>query len=312
MSKLDELLQELCPDGVEYLPIKKCIEKIGKIKWTDEGADTYQYIDLSSVDRDTHLIGDTITINKDNAPSRAQQMVASGDILLGATRPMLKRFCMVNEEYNGQICSTGFCVLRAKETIILKRWLYHQISSSKFFEHVEKFEKGASYPAISDADVKAFVIPVPPLEVQREIVRVLDSFTLLTAELTAELTARKKQYEFYRDTLLSKDKSVSLKTIETVCKVSAGGDAPKDAMSKEKTDEYRIPIISNGVGENALYGYTNVAKINEPAVTVAARGTIGYAEYRYYPYVPIIRLFSLIPLDNEEFETKYLYYCFQY
>ena len=52
------------------------------------------------------------------------------------------------------------------------------------------------------------LIPVPPLEVQREIVRVLDSFTLLTAELTAELTARKKQYEFYRDKLLSHDGTI--------------------------------------------------------------------------------------------------------
>lgn len=53
--------------------------------------------------------------------------------------------------------------------------------------------------------LQSFNVPVPPLEVQREIVRILDSFTLLTAELTAELTARKKQYEYYRDTLLTFD-----------------------------------------------------------------------------------------------------------
>ena len=68
----------------------------------------------------------------------------------------------------------------------------------------------------------------------------------------------------------------------------AGDDAPKDNMSKEKTEEYMVPIISNGIGENALYGYTNTAKICTPAVTVAARGTIGYAAYRDYPFFPII------------------------
>lgn len=82
-------------------------------------------------------------------------------------------------------------------------------------------------------------------------------------------------------------------------------------MSKEKTEEYTIPIISNGIGDNAIYGYTNEAKIMEPAVTVAARGTIGYAEYRDYPYVPIIRLLSLIPKNGNELNTKYLYYCLQ-
>ena len=82
-------------------------------------------------------------------------------------------------------------------------------------------------------------------------------------------------------------------------------------MSKEKTKSYTIPIISNGIGENALYGYTDTAKITIPAVTVAARGTIGYAEYRDYPYFPIIRLLSVVPIDTEYLNTKYLYYCLQ-
>ena len=63
--------------------------------------------------------------------------------------------------------------------------------------------------------------------------------------------------------------------------------------------------------EKMLYGYTNKAKITESAVTLAARGTIGYAEYRDYPYVPIIRLISLIPNNKKELNTKYLYYCLQ-
>lgn len=82
-------------------------------------------------------------------------------------------------------------------------------------------------------------------------------------------------------------------------------------MTKEMTEKFSIPIISNGIGENALYGYTNIAKINTPAVTIAARGTIGYAEYRDYPYFPIIRLLSAIPKDTSVVDTKYLYYCLQ-
>ena len=200
MSKLDELIKELCPDGVEYKAIKDCVLKIRNIKWKNaDESETYSYIDLTSVNRDKSGIDKTISINRKNAPSRAQQIVKKQDILLGTTRPMLKRFCIVPAIYDNQICSTGFCVLRANPEMVLPQYLYHHITSSKFFNYVEKNQKGASYPSISDDRVKAFRIPVPPMEVQREIVKILDNFT----ELTAELTARKKQYEYYRNRLLT-------------------------------------------------------------------------------------------------------------
>ena len=202
MSRLRELMAELCPDGVEYQPIKDCVESVEKIQWklTDE---TYRYIDLSSVDCDDHMIGETIEISGDNAPSRAQQIVKAGDILLGTTRPMLKRYCQIPLEYDSQICSTGFCVLRADNAKVLTRWLYHMISTTAFFDYVDRTQHGSSYPTISDKEVKVYEIPVPPLPIQNEIVKLLDNFTELTAELTAELLLRKKQYNFYRDALLT-------------------------------------------------------------------------------------------------------------
>lgn len=101
---------------------------------------------------------------------------------------------------------------------------------------------------------------------------------------------------------------VEFKTLEELCNISSGGDVPKEDFSSDKTDIYNIPIISNGVGKGAFYGYTNIVKISEPAVTVSARGTIGYAEYRDYPYYPIIRLLSVIPNHTNILNTKYLYY----
>ncbi len=93
-----------------------------------------------------------------------------------------------------------------------------------------------------------------------------------------------------------------------VCEIYSGGDAPKENFSRAKTLEYSIPVISNGIGANAIYGYTNKATIDRPAVTISARGTIGYAEYRDYPYYPIVRLLSLISKDILKLDTKYLYY----
>ncbi len=104
---------------------------------------------------------------------------------------------------------------------------------------------------------------------------------------------------------------VEYNTIGECCIVSAGGDVPKNNFSKTYTKQYSIPIISNGIAENSIYGYTDIAKISEPAVTIAARGTIGYAEYRDYPYFPIIRLLSIIPQNTKYLDTKFLYYVLQ-
>ena len=233
MSRLNEMIQELCPDGVEYRPIKDCVESVEKIEWkkTDE---TYRYIDLSSVDREDHIIGETIEIGADDAPSRAQQLVKENDILLGTTRPMLKRYCQIPLEYDNQICSTGFCVLRANNIRVLSRWLYHMISTTAFFDYVDRTQHGSSYPAISDKEVKAYDIPIPPLPIQNEIVKLLDSFTELTAKLTAELVLRKKQYNFYRDSLLNFSQnasSVEWKTLREVSVHICSGGTPTASNS---------------------------------------------------------------------------------
>lgn len=104
---------------------------------------------------------------------------------------------------------------------------------------------------------------------------------------------------------------VEYQFIGKCCDVSAGGDVTKDRFSEISGGEYSIPIISNGIGENSIYGYTDVPKITRPAVTIAARGTIGYPEYRDYPFFPIIRLLSLVPNNPQKLDTKFLYYALQ-
>ena len=98
------------------------------------------------------------------------------------------------------------------------------------------------------------------------------------------------------------------KTLVEECEITAGGDIPKEKISKEKTEIYKVPIISNGIGNNAIYGYTDSPKITQAAITISARGTIGYAEYREYPYYPIVRLLSVFPKDSTSLNTKYLSY----
>jgi len=79
--------------------------------------------------------------------------------------------------------------------------------------------------------------------------------------------------------------------------ITAGGDKPKE-VSSEKTNDFQIPIYSNGIKDNGLYGWAKEAKVFEPSVTVSARGTIGFTAIRNHPFVPIVRLISVTPLEK--------------
>lgn len=204
MSHIDDLIHELCPNGVEFKAVGEVTAKGSNIKWVNAGEAEFQYIDLSSVDLVTRRIGETVSITADNAPSRARQIVQTGDVLFATTRPAQMRWAVIPAEYDGQIASTGYCVLRPDTSVVLTNFLAHILGADTFRQYVEANQVAGNYPSIPDNRVRAYRIPVPPLEVQREIVRVLDQFTQLEAELETELEARRRQYEHYRRTVLDK------------------------------------------------------------------------------------------------------------
>ena len=197
--------------GIKLFDVKReilgnCVLNVKKIKWNDSQESSFNYIDLSSVDRENHSIYNTDLVTMQNAPSRAQQIVHTEDVLFGTTRPLLQRYCIVPNQYDEQICSTGFCVLRANKEKILPKWILYGISTNLFLSHIEKYEKGTSYPAISDKDVKLYEIPLPSLPVQEYIVSILDKFDALINDVSKgipkEIELRQKQYEYYREKLL--------------------------------------------------------------------------------------------------------------
>ncbi|TNR63002.1 restriction endonuclease subunit S [Escherichia coli] len=133
-----------------------------------------------------------------------------GDILLGNIRPYLKKVWMA--ENNGG-CSGDVLAIRILadcKKIISPEYLYYALSSDSFFSYSMQHAKGAKMPRGSKDAILNYQIPIPcpsapekSLAIQSEIVRILDKFTALTAELTAELNMRKKQYNYYRDQLLN-------------------------------------------------------------------------------------------------------------
>ena len=192
---------------VEWKTLDAVSERTSNISWNKIGDDEkFKYIDLSSVDRVSNKITETTSITKSTAPSRAQKIVKSNDIILGTTRPTLKRFTKITDDYNDQICSTGFYVFRTNGEV-LPNYVYHIFSSSDFYKYLEENQSGASYPAISDALVKKYKIPVPSLEIQSRIVQVLDNFDTVCNDLNIglpkEIGLRQKQYEYFREKLLT-------------------------------------------------------------------------------------------------------------
>lgn len=205
MSNMSFIEKLLVGVEVQWKTLKKVTTSTKNIKW-QEVSSTYRYIDLTSVCRKRKSIVGFTEISTKNAPSRAKKLIEENDVIFATTRPTQQRFTLVNHEYSGEIASTGYCILRAKLDEVLPKWILYNISSAEFNHYVEEHQSGAAYPAISDSKVKEFKIPVPPLDIQAEIIRILDSFTELTldltTELTSELTARKKQYYYYRDLMI--------------------------------------------------------------------------------------------------------------
>lgn len=332
MSRLQDLINELCPDGVVYKKLGDCVQKTSNIKWkTTEGS--YFYIDLTSVDRDTHKITEIQTVNETNAPSRAQQIVHKGDVLFATTRPTLKRFCLINDKYDGQVCSTGFCVLRAKENLVIPQWLFHIVSSSEFYYYVEAKQKGASYPAISDKEVKQFEIPVPPLSVQREIVRILDNFTELTAELkeklTKEITARKKQYEYYRDSLFSFElrdmgRFVGTQLGNLIQKLCPDGmeyttfgevvnyEQPSKYIVKstDYNDSFSTPVLT--AGQTFILGYTNeqdgIYNASKESPVIIFDDFTGAFKWVDFPFKVKSSAIKMLTADETKTTLRYIYH----
>ena len=178
MSNLEELIERLCPDGVEYKELSEVLTiRNGKdYKHFGEGnvpvygsGGIMTYIDTAVYEKPSVLI-----------PRKG-----SLDKLYFVQEP----FWTVDTIFYTDI----------NVDIVEPKYIFYYLQK----EHLEKLNKAGGVPSLTQSVLNKVKLPVPPLEVQREIVRILDNFTFLTTELAAELAARQKQYEYYRDLLLT-------------------------------------------------------------------------------------------------------------
>lgn len=133
----------------------------------------FRYVDISAVDRSLKVITSAPEIAGADAPSRARKEIREGDVLVSTVRPNLNAVSMVPANLDGQIASTGFCVLRPDPAVVLGKYLFYFTTTPVFVGILSSKVRGAHYPAVSDADVKDIELPLPPLSEQRRIVEIL-------------------------------------------------------------------------------------------------------------------------------------------
>lgn len=143
------------------------------------------YLDISSIDNVTSQITEPKTYSGANAPSRARQLVRAGDVLFSTVRTYLKNIAQVPEAYDGQIASTGFSVLRSAPCVSPKYLFYYTLTES-FLTPLAASQRGTSYPAVRDADVREQPFPLAPLPEQQRIILAIEThFTRLDAGVAA-------------------------------------------------------------------------------------------------------------------------------
>ena len=211
MSKLDELIQEFCPDGVEYKTLGEIATEIYRGAWvkrnqvTATGTPCVRYGEIYT----TYGVWfDKCVSHTDEATVESKKYFEYGDILFAITGESVEDIAKSCAYVGHERCLAGgdIVVLKHNEN---PKYLAYALSTTEAREQKSKGKVKSKVVHSSVPAIQAIRIPVPPTEVQSEIVRILDNFTELTtelmAELTAELTARKKQYEYYRDKLLTFD-----------------------------------------------------------------------------------------------------------
>lgn len=217
-----------------------------------------------------------------------------GDILVSNIRPYLKKIWMADR--NGG-CSKDVLVFRnTKPKEVFNEYLKCIMSTDTFFDYMMVGKKGVKMPRGDKKIIPNFEIPVPKRNIQKKIAEECNKLDIIYERAVSTIAKSKEAIQtILTNTNLSNGK---LKTLDSLCiDMFAGGDKPK-VFSKTKTDMCTIPVYSNGVEANGLYGFTDNAKVVRKAITVSARGTLGYTVVHNEPFVPIVRLIVLVPDES--------------
>ncbi len=235
MSNLEELIERLCPDGVEYKTLGDVatISRGGNFQkkdFTEQGKPCIHYGQIYT--RYGLFTDKTLTFINDECFAK-QKYAEPNDIIMAVTSENIEDICKcVAWLGTEKVAVSGHSAIIHHS--LDPKYLAYFFHSQYFFNQKRRLAHGTKVMEVTPDTLKSIKLPVPPLEVQREIVRILDNFTFLTTELAAELAARQKQYEYYRDKLLTPKAEIKTVELGEVCTFVRGpfGGALKKEIFK--------------------------------------------------------------------------------
>lgn len=289
-NKLEQLLQKLCPEGVEYKTLGEIAVEmyrgagIKRDQITDEGTPCVRYGEIYT---EYGVWFDKCVSHTDAALITSKKYFSTGDILFAITGEKIEEIAKSCAYIGSERCLAGGDIVVMKHEQNPKYLAYalatRQAQKQKMQGKVKNKVVHSNVPSL-----KAIVVPLPPMEVQEEIVRILDKLSELTTELTseleAELEARKKQYEYYRDSLLNFNNrgGYNTLTLSELCDMKAGRFISAKNISSEMTEETPYPCI----GGNGVRGYVSVYNQDGENSIIGRQGAlcgnVCFARGRYY------------------------------
>ena len=271
-SVLEKLIRELCPEGVEYRELSELFKtkngytpsKGNKEFWENGNIPWFRMDDIRQN-------GGILSRALQNVTEKAVKgEVFPENSLIVATSATIGEHALITVP---SLANQRFTYLLLKEEYKNKfemRFLYYYCF--KLDEYCKSNLNQGNFASVDMGKFSKFKFPLPPLPIQQEIVRILDTFTNLTAELTAELTARRKQYEYYRDELLTFGEDVAWTTLKCIADIGTGSSNTNEGLKEGKYpffvrsqeplrkneyeyDETAIITAGDGVGVGKVYHF---------------------------------------------------------
>ena len=325
MSKLKDLIAEFCPDGVEFKPLGEIgfffSGLNGKTKKDFSPEANAFFVPYMNVYKNLSVDFNQlqkVQIEKDER----QNILMIGDVLFTGSSETLEEcgissVVTVTPEQNLYLNSFCFGFRLNDKNLLLPGFSKYIFSSTFLRKQITKTASGVTRFNVSKKKMEQVQIPIPPLPVQNEIVRILDKFTELTALLTEELKLRKKQYEYYRDKLLTFE-NVPMVKLGEIGKVSMC----KRIMKNQTSESGEVPFYKIGtfgktadafISRELFEKYkSNYSYPKKGDILISAAGTIGRTvifdgEPAYFQDSNIVWVAN----DETKVLNKFLYYLYQ-
>jgi type I restriction enzyme S subunit len=311
MSKIDELIKKHCPDGVEFRTLGEVCEYVrgitySKVQEVQSGKGT-MVLRANNITLNTNTLNfDDVKVISSEVKIKDRQKLKANDILICAasgSKEHIGKVAFISADMN-YVFGGFMAVLRTNDELG-SRFLFHLLVGNNFSKYLETTLNSATINNLNSSIMNAFLVPIPPIEVQKEIAKILDKFT----QLEAELEARRWQYEHYRNSLLTfggkdggrgkKQSDVEWRILGEVCEISRGVRVVKSQLAENG----KYPVYQNCMTPLGYFDKFNCSADTTFVICGGAAGQVGFSDVDFWAADDCLYL-----ICSKELQSKYLYH----